>query len=57
VYAGAKCKTIKINADTLRALCTVDAKLASGMLTVVARTAMERLVHTRVQLIAAQQGK
>jgi CRP-like cAMP-binding protein len=47
------CKLIKIEALALRALCEVDAKLSSGLMHALAKTAMERLQHTRVQLIAA----
>jgi len=45
---------IKINANALRALCEGDDALFKGLLKAVAKTAMERLENTRVQLIAAQ---
>jgi CRP-like cAMP-binding protein len=47
------CKVIKIDASALRALCEVDAKLSSGLMHALAKAALERLQHTRVQLIAA----
>ena len=46
-------KIIKIEASALRALCEVDTKLSSGLLHALAKAALERLQHTRVQLIAA----
>jgi CRP-like cAMP-binding protein len=45
---------IQINASALRALCEVDLKLSVGLNRAVAKAAMERLQHTRVQLIAAK---
>ncbi len=48
------CKLIKIDAAALRALCEVDANLSCGLMSAVAKAAMERLQHTRVQLIAAK---
>lgn len=47
-------RTIKINASALRALCEVDTKLSCGLNRAVAKAAMERLQHTRMQLIAAK---
>jgi CRP-like cAMP-binding protein len=48
------CRTIRIDAPSLRALCEVDPKLSCGMQRAVAKAAMERLQHTRVQLVAAK---
>jgi CRP-like cAMP-binding protein len=48
------CKLIKIDALALRALCEVDAKLRCGLMHAIAKAAMERLQHTRAQLIAAK---
>lgn len=45
---------IQISATSLRALCEVDAKLAIGLYRAVAKTAMERLQTTRLQLVAAK---
>ena len=45
---------IQINAASLRALCEVDAKLAIGLYRNVAKTAMERLQITRLQLAASR---
>jgi len=45
---------IQISAASLRALCEVDAKLAIGLYRAVAKTAMERLNTTRLQLVAAK---
>ncbi len=45
-------RVIKIDATALRALCEVDAHLCNGLLKAVAKTAMERLQMTRVQLVA-----
>jgi CRP-like cAMP-binding protein len=47
------CKIIKIEASALRALCEVDTKLSNGLMHAIAKAALERLQHTRVQLIAA----
>ena len=44
---------IKIDAAALRALCEVDQRLAYCMMRQIAKVAMERLAHTRVQLAAA----
>jgi CRP-like cAMP-binding protein len=46
------CRVIEINAQALRALCEVDAQLSVGLMKAVARSAMERLNMTRVQLAA-----
>jgi CRP-like cAMP-binding protein len=54
VRAEKPCRIIKIDAPALRALCEVDAKLSCGLMQAVAKSAMERLQHTRVQLIAAK---
>ena len=48
-------RIIQINAPALRALCEVDLKLSVGLSRAVAKAAMERLQHTRVQLVAAKQ--
>jgi CRP/FNR family transcriptional regulator, cyclic AMP receptor protein len=48
------CRVIKVDASALRALCEVDVKLSCGLMYAIARAAMERLQHTRVQLIAAK---
>jgi len=45
------CHLIKIEAPALRALCEVDVHLSVGLMKAVARTAMERLQMTRVQLV------
>lgn len=45
-------RVIKIEAPALRALCEVDANLSVGLMKAVAKTAMERLQMTRVQLVA-----
>ena len=47
------CKIITIKASPLRALCEVDTKLSSGLMHALAKAALERLEHTRVQLVAA----
>jgi CRP-like cAMP-binding protein len=53
VRAGKSCHLIEIDAAALRALCEVDTQLSCGLMRAVAKAAMERLQHTRVQLIAA----
>jgi len=53
VRAGKSCHLIVIDASALRALCEVDTQLSCGLMSAVAKAAMERLQHTRVQLIAA----
>jgi len=45
---------IQIKATALRALCEVDLKLSCGLSRAVAKAAMERLGHTRTQLVAAK---
>ena len=47
-------RIIQINASALRALCEVDLRLSCGLHRAVAKAAMERLQHTRVQLVAAK---
>jgi len=47
-------RIIQINASALRALCEVDLKLSVGLNRAVAKAAMERLQHTRAQLVAAK---
>ncbi len=54
VRAEKPCRLIEIDASALRALCEVDAELNCGLLRAVAKAAMERLQHTRVQLVAAK---
>ena len=54
VRAEKSCRLIEINASALRALCEVDTHLNCGLMRAVAKAAMERLQHTRVQLIAAK---
>ncbi len=46
------CTVIKIDAPALRALCEVDPQLSVGLITAVAKAAMERLQMTRVLLVA-----
>jgi len=45
-------RVIKIDASALRALCEVDVNLSVGLMKAVAKSAMERLQMTRVQLVA-----
>lgn len=54
VRAEKSCRLIEIDATALRALCEVDMQLSCGLMRAVAKAAMERLQHTRVQLIAAK---
>ncbi|MEW5831012.1 MAG: Crp/Fnr family transcriptional regulator [Chloroflexota bacterium] len=54
VRAEKTCRLIEIDAPALRALCQVDTELNCGLMQAVAKAAMERLQHTRVQLIAAK---
>jgi len=54
VNAEKTCHLIEIDAAALRALCEVDVQLSCGLMRAVAKAAMERLQHTRVQLIAAK---
>jgi len=54
VRAEKTCRLIEIDAPALRALCEVDVQLSCGLMRAVAKAAMERLQHTRVQLIAAK---
>lgn len=44
-------RLIKINASALRALCEEDVQLHIGLMKAVAKTAMNRLEMTRVQLV------
>jgi CRP-like cAMP-binding protein len=53
VRADKLCKVIKFEASALRALCEVDANLSSKLMHALAKAALERLEHTRVQLVAA----
>jgi len=46
------CHVIKIDAASLRALCEEDLHLSVGLMKAVAKTAMDRLEMTRVQLVA-----
>jgi CRP-like cAMP-binding protein len=52
--ADKKCRMITIEAAGLRALCEVDTRLAYSFMQATARTLMQRLEDTRVQLAAAQ---
>ena len=52
--ASATSRVLKIDASSLRALCTVDAKLAYGLMREVANAAMLRLNDTRVLLVSAR---
>lgn len=45
-------RVIKIDASALRALCEVDVNLYAGLMKAMAKAAMERLLMTRVQLVA-----
>lgn len=54
VRAEKPCRIVRIDAAALRALCEVDAKLACGLMQAIAKAAMERLQHTRAQLVAAK---
>lgn len=54
VRAEKSCRLIEIDASALRALCEVDVQLSCGLMRAIAKAAMERLQHTRVQLIAAK---
>jgi CRP-like cAMP-binding protein len=47
-------RLLRIDAAGLRALCELDARLATGMMKAAARAAMERLEYTRVELVAAR---
>ncbi|MDO9129026.1 MAG: Crp/Fnr family transcriptional regulator, partial [Anaerolineales bacterium] len=47
-------RAIRINASSLRALCDRDPKLAYGLMRETAKSVMERLEYTRVQLVAAK---
>jgi CRP-like cAMP-binding protein len=48
---------IKVDAAALRALCEEDVQLHLGLMKAIARTAMNRLEMTRVQLVAQMSGK
>ncbi|MGZ9234351.1 MAG: Crp/Fnr family transcriptional regulator [Anaerolineales bacterium] len=48
---------IKIDGSALRTLCEEDVHLSSGLMKAVAKTAMNRLEMTRVQLVAQMAGK
>lgn len=52
--ASTASRVVKMDGKGLRALCEVDTKFAAGMMRAVAKTAMERLSDTRVQLAAAR---
>jgi CRP/FNR family transcriptional regulator, cyclic AMP receptor protein len=54
VRASTASRVVKIDGVGLRALCEVDLKLAAGFVKATAKTAMERLNVTRVQLAAAR---
>jgi len=52
--AGTDCRVLQTNAPSLRSLCHVDAKLAHGLMTEIAKAAMQRLADTRVLLVSAR---
>ncbi len=54
IRASTASRIVKIDGTGLRALCEVDLKLAAGLMKATAKTAMERLNDTRVQLAAAR---
>ena len=54
VCASAPSRVVKMDGTGLRALCEVDPRMAAGFMKATAKTAMERLNDTRVQLAAAR---
>lgn len=54
IRASSTSRVLKIDAPSLRAVCNVDAKLAFGLMSEIARTAMQRLHDTRVLLVSAR---
>lgn len=54
VRASTTSRVVKIDGVGLRALCEVDLKMAVGLMKATAKTAMERLTDTRVQLAATR---
>lgn len=52
--AVAASRLLKFEAPRLRAACAADNRLANGLLAAVAKTALERLYSTRIQLAAAR---
>jgi CRP/FNR family transcriptional regulator, cyclic AMP receptor protein len=52
--ASAASRVVKMDGAGLRALCEVDPRMAAGLMKAVAKTAMERLNDTRVQLAATR---
>ncbi len=54
VQAASACRVLQIKGAALRALCEVDCKLGYGLMRQIARTALERLHDTRIQLVAAR---
>lgn len=50
-------RLIKVDGAALRALCEEDLHLSSGLMKAVAKTAMNRLEMTRVQLVAQMASK
>jgi len=52
--ADKQCRVIRIEASALRALCEVDTRLAYAFMQATAKTVLQRLEATRVQLAAAQ---
>ena len=54
VQAASASRVVKIEGAGLRALCEVDCKLGYSLMRQIARTALERLHDTRVQLVAAR---
>ena len=53
IRANERCRVIKIDAIALRALLQVDGRLSCNMMREVAKSLMQRLNDTRVQLAAA----
>jgi CRP-like cAMP-binding protein len=54
VQAASASHVVRIEGAGLRALCEVDCKLGYSLMRQIARTALERLHDTRVQLVAAR---
>lgn len=52
--ADEPCKVVKVQAERLRELCDADAVVGYRMMRGLARTALDRLDRTRVQLAAAR---
>jgi CRP/FNR family transcriptional regulator, cyclic AMP receptor protein len=54
VRASSASRVVKMDGSGLRALCEVDPRMAAGLMKATAKTAMERLNDTRVQLAATR---